>query len=152
MDAVSAITHYGPWLWFAVAVALLFLETLIPGVHFLWFGMSAAIVGALALLTPLAWQVQLIVFALISVASVFIVRRYSGGSIAKTDEPVLNVRGAQYIGRKVEVVDAIRNGRGKVRVGDTVWGAEGEDAAKGSEVEVVGVNGTVLVVGSIEAE
>lgn len=152
MNTFSALSQFGPWLWFAAAVALLILETLVPGVHFLWFGVSAAIVGALVLLTPLAWPAQLIIFALISIATVFVVRRYARPDVAKTDEPVLNIRGAQYIGRKVEVVQAIRNGRGKVRVGDTVWGAEGEDAAAGSEVEVLGVNGTVLVVGAIDPE
>lgn len=150
MDAFSTISHYGPWLWFAVAVALLILETLVPGVHFLWFGMAAGIVGALALLKPMAWEMQLIAWALISIISVFLVRRFSRP--AHTDEPVLNVRGAQYIGRKVEVVESIRNGRGKVRVGDSVWGAEGEDAPVGSEVEVTGVNGTVLVVAAPDAE
>lgn len=149
MDAVTTLIHYGPWLWFAVAVALLILETLIPGVHFLWFGMAAGLVGAIALFKPLAWEVQLILWALISIVSVFFVRRFSLNDHAKTDEPALNIRGAQYIGRKVEVVEAIRNGRGKVRVGDTVWGAQGEDAAVGSEVEVTGVNGTVLVVSAI---
>jgi inner membrane protein len=152
MDAFSTISHYGPWLWFAVAVALLVLETLVPGVHFLWFGMAAGIVGAVALVKPLAWEMQLILWALISFVSVFLVRRLSLNDRAKTDEPVLNVRGAQYIGRKVEVVEAIRNGRGKVRVGDSVWGAQGEDAPQGSEVEVTGVNGTVLVVAKPDAE
>jgi membrane protein implicated in regulation of membrane protease activity len=33
-----------------------------------------------------------------------------------------------------------------VRVGDTLWSAEGEDAPQGATVEVTGVNGTVLVV------
>ena len=60
--------------------------------------------------------------------------------------PYLINRGAQYIGRTVTVEDAIQNGRGKVRVGDTIWAAEGEDAIKGASVEVTGVNGTVLVV------
>lgn len=152
MDALSTISHYGPWLWFAVAVALLVLETLVPGVHFLWFGIAAGIVGAIALVKPLAWELQLILWALISFVSVFLVRRLSLNDHATTDEPVLNVRGAQYIGRKVEVVEAIRNGRGKVRVGDSVWGAQGEDAPQGSEVEVQGVNGTVLVVAKPDAE
>lgn len=152
MDAVSTFLSYGPWLWFAAGVALLFLETLIPGLHFLWFGIAAAMTGAIALSTPLTWQIQLVIFALISIASVFLVRKFARPELAKTDEPVLNVRGAQYIGRKVEVVDAIRNGRGRVRVGDTVWGAEGEDAAAGTEVEVQGVNGTVLVVAKPDAE
>ena len=85
-------------------------------------------------------------------STVFWVRRYSREDVAKTDEPQLNIRGAQYIGRKVIVEDAIRNGRGKVRVGDTIWAAEGEDAPRGSEVEVTGVNGTVLVVSRTEED
>lgn len=153
MDAIAHVfTQYGPWLWFAAAVVLLMLETIVPGVHFLWFGLAAGAVGALALATPLAWPVQLILFALISIASVFVVRRFSRPENAATDEPSLNIRGAQYIGRHVEVVDAIQNGRGKVRVGDTVWGAQGEDAPVGAKVEVTGVNGTVLVVAKIDAE
>lgn len=146
MNVISdLVTQFGPWLWFALAVVLVILETIVPGIHFLWFGMAAGVVGALALATPIAWQWQLILFALLAVASVFWVRRF-GADRGQTDEPVLNIRGAQYIGRNVEVVDAIRNGRGKVRVGDTVWGAQGEDAPAGTEVKVTGVNGTVLVV------
>lgn len=152
MEFVShLITQYGPWLWFAAAVILLVLETIVPGVHFLWFGMSALIVGAIALLAPIAWPWQIIAFALISFASVFWVRRYSSVDGAKSDEPELNVRGAQYVGRRVEVVDAIRNGRGKVRIGDTVWVAEGDDAGQGEEVRVTGSKGTVLLVGPLTA-
>lgn len=140
------ITQFGAWLWFTVAVVLIVLETIVPGIHFLWFGLAAAAIGVLALLMPIPIAWQLVLFALISVATVFWVRRYSREDVAKTDEPQLNIRGAQYIGRKVIVEDVIRNGRGKVRVGDTIWAAEGEDAPRGSEVVVTGVNGTVLVV------
>jgi len=143
MDLVS---RYGPWLWFAAASALLILETMMPGVHFLWFGVSAAIAGVVALLLPMALPWQLILFALISVFIVYAVRRYTGPTVAVSDEPVLNVRGAQYIGRTVVVEDDIRNGRGKVRVGDTLWPASGEDAPAGARVTVTGVDGTVLVV------
>lgn len=146
------LTKYGPSLWFAGAVLLFLLETVVPGVHFLWFGVAAAVVGALALAIPMGWQIQFIAFSLISIVTVFLVRRSADDANAKSDEPALNVRGAQYIGRKVIVADAIRNGRGRVRVGDTIWGAEGEDAPEGSEVEVTGVNGTVLVVAKPDAE
>ena len=140
------LATYGPSLWFVAAVILMLLETVVPGVHFMWFGAAAAAVGALALIVPMEWQLQLIAFSLISILAVFLVRRSGSGTNARSDEPSLNVRGAQYIGRKVVVADAIRNGRGRVRVGDTIWGAEGEDAPAGAEVEVTGVNGTVLVV------
>jgi membrane protein implicated in regulation of membrane protease activity len=146
------LAKYGPALWFAVAVLLFVLETIVPGIHFLWFGAAAVIVGALALAVPMAWQMQLIVFSVVAIVSVFLVRRSGSGANAQTDEPVLNVRGAQYIGRLVIVEESIRNGRGKVRVGDTIWGAQGEDAAAGTEVEVTGVNDTVLVVAKPDAE
>jgi inner membrane protein len=148
----EAVAKYGPSLWFVAAVCLFVLETVVPGVHFLWFGLSAAVTGAIVLAVPMAWQWQLIVFSLLSIIAVFIARRMGSGATAKSDEPALNVRGAQYIGRMVVVEEAIRNGRGKVRVGDTIWGAEGEDASAGTKVEVTGVNGTVLVVAAPEAD
>jgi membrane protein implicated in regulation of membrane protease activity len=148
----DAVNQFGPWLWFAAAVILFILETIVPGVHFLWFGLAAAIVGVVALAVPVAWQWQIILFSIVSFVTVLLVRRSGGANVAKSDEPVLNIRGAQYIGRVVVVEEAIRNGRGKVRVGDTVWAAEGEDAPRGSRVEVTGINGTVLVVVTSEAE
>ncbi|PPC88413.1 MAG: hypothetical protein CTY31_10930 [Hyphomicrobium sp.] len=144
------VAQFGAWLWFAAAVALFVLETIVPGIHFLWFGVSAALVGLIALIIPLAWQWQLILFTVISVATLFWVRQSSRADVAKTDEPDLNIRGAQYIGRMVTVEDAITNGRGRVRVGDTIWPAQGEDALAGASVKVVGVNDTVLVVERME--
>lgn len=144
------IEQFGAWLWFALAVILLVLETIVPGLHFVWFGISAAVVGAIALLVPMAWQWQLILFTLIALASVFWMRRSSSSDVAKSDEPTLNVRGAQYIGRRVVVDTAIVGGRGRVKVGDTIWQAEGEDVAAGQTVEVTGVNGVALVVSRID--
>lgn len=149
---LDAFTHFGPWLWFAIAVVLFVLETIVPGVHFLWFGLAAGLTGVIGLAAPIAWQWQLIVFSLLAFVTVFLVRRSGFGNNAKSDEPALNVRGAQYIGRMVVVEEAIRNGRGKVRVGDTIWAAEGEDASAGTKVEVTGVNGTVLVVANSDAD
>ena len=92
------------------------------------------------------WPWQLIVFAAISVLTVFWVRTFSRAKDALSDEPALNVRGAQYVGRIVTVEDPIAGGRGRVRVGDTLWPAQGPDTAKGARVKVTGTNGTVLIV------
>ncbi len=154
MDAlVQFLSTLGFWNWLFLAIALFALETFIPGVHFLWFGLAALVVGILAMVLGLTdsaaaftWPLQLVTFATIAVLTVFWVKRYARPDSAVSDEPDLNIRGAQYIGRKVIVEDAIVNGRGKVRVGDTLWGAQGEDAPRGAQVEVTGVNGTVLVV------
>ena len=78
--------------------------------------------------------------------TVFVARRFARPDSAPSDAPNLNVRGAQYVGRMVTVEEPIRGGRGKVRVGDTVWQAEGADAPAGTRVKVTGVRNTVLVV------
>ncbi|MBX9589307.1 MAG: NfeD family protein [Hyphomonadaceae bacterium] len=147
MQGLSALLYsLGPWNWFILAAALLILETILPGVHFLWFGLAAIVIGFLGLLTGLTWQWQMLAFGLLSVLTVFWVRKYARPDVAISDQPDLNVRGHQYIGRSLVVEQAIQNGRGKVRVGDTLWAAEGPDAPAGTRVTVTGAKGTVLVV------
>ena len=137
---------FGVWNWFILGVVLFVLEFMLPGVHFLWFGLAAVVVGVLAMATGVTWPFQVIAFGIIAVLTVFVVRRYvrTGGAI--TDQPDLNERGQQYIGRSLVVEQAIQNGRGKVRVGDTVWQAEGPDVPAGARVKVTAARGTVLVV------
>jgi len=147
MPNLSALFYnLGPWNWFILAVALLVLETVIPGVHFLWFGIAAVIIGFLGVATGIAWQWQVLAFGLISVLTVFWVRKYARPDVAISDQPDLNVRGQQYVGRSLVVEQAIQNGRGKVRLGDSLWAVEGPDAPAGSRVTVTGAKGTVLVV------
>jgi inner membrane protein len=67
-------------------------------------------------------------------------------TISKSDQPDLNRPTALLVGRVLVVAEAIDGGRGKVRVGDTLWPAEGPDAAAGSDVRVIAAKATVLVV------
>jgi membrane protein implicated in regulation of membrane protease activity len=103
-------------------------------------------VGIAGLATGMTWPWQLVAFAVLTVATVFVARRFAGADAVPSDAPNLNMRGAQYVGRLVTVEEPIRGGRGKVRVGDTVWQAEGADAPAGARVKVTGIRGTVLVV------
>jgi hypothetical protein len=72
-------------------------------------------------------------------------------SVSRSDEPDLNARGAQLVGRMAIVEEAIEHGRGKVRVGDTVWAAEGQDLPKGSQCRVAGARGTTLMLAADQA-
>ncbi len=141
----------GAWNWLILAVVLLGLETVIPGVHFLWFGLAAAFIGIAALAIGMAWPWQVLAFVLVSVAVVFWVKRFVRPDVAISDLPDLNVRGQQYVGRSVVVEQAIENGRGRVRVGDTLWSAEGPDVPVGTRVTVTCSKGTVLVVQAMPA-
>jgi inner membrane protein len=143
---LSAFAGLASWNWFIVGVLLFILETQVPGVHFLWFGLAAIVVGAIAVTTGIAWQWQMIAFGVISVLTVFWVRRFYRIGVAHSDQPDLNARGRQYIGRALIVEQAIQNGRGKARVGDSLWQVEGPDMPAGVRVRVVAAKGTVLVV------
>lgn len=153
---IEFVSNLGGWNWVILALLLLTLETVVPGVHFLWFGLAAFVIGVLAItfnaLGPeyadvFIWQLQVIAFALVSMVTVFFVRRFaSADDEVASDAPSLNVRAEQYIGRSTTVAVPIQGGRGKVKIGDSLWQAEGVDAAKGTRVKVTGVNGTVLVV------
>jgi membrane protein implicated in regulation of membrane protease activity len=146
MGLSEFLWNLGTWNWFIVAVALFALETVVPGVHFVWFGVAAVIVGALGLTVDIAWEWQLITFAIISCITVFLARRYAAPDMAASDQPDLNLRAVQYVGRVVMVEQAIADGRGKVRVGDTVWNAQGSDTPQGARVKITGTNGNVLLV------
>lgn len=143
-DVMAFFQSLGALNWYILALAMLVLESVVPGVHFMWFGMAAVVVGTLALTIDIPVPWQLAMFGGLSVAMILVVRRvWQPGSVV-SDEPDLNVRGVQYVGRTVVVEEAIKGGRGKVRVGDTVWTAEGPDAPKGAQVKVTGAHGTVL--------
>ncbi len=147
MNEVSSLfLSLGAWNWLILAGLFLVLELLAPGIFLIWFGIAAGIVGALALLFDVAWQWQLILFAALSLAAVLTARKFLRTDDAQRDRPLLNRRAQQHVGKSYLVSDAIENGRGKVKIGDTLWRAEGPDAAQGTRVKVIGTDGATLMV------
>ena len=135
------------WYWWVLAVGFLAVELLAPGFFFLWLSVSAFVVGSILLMLPsLSFEVQLLLFSILAVISILVWRRYVSAKSQESDQPLLNQRGAQYIGRTFSVVVAIENGQGKVKLGDSLWMVEGEDCPAGSKVKVIAVKGTKLEV------
>jgi membrane protein implicated in regulation of membrane protease activity len=141
------IEQVGYWHWWILAVALMILEMFAPGAFFLWLGIAAAVVGGIVYLAPdLGWENQLLVFSVLSVVSIIVWRKFFKTTPEDTDQPSLNRRGHQYIGRVFTLDEAIHNGTGKIRVDDSTWKVRGEDCPEGTQVEVTGLDGTVLLV------
>jgi len=141
---IEAISY---WHWWILAVALVILEVFAPGAFFLWLGIAAGVVGALVYLMPsLGWEYQVLAFSLHSVISIIVWRKFFRAQPSDTDQPNLNRRGEQYIGRLFTLNEPIIDGLGKIRVDDSTWKIRGEDCPVGSQVEVTGVDGTILKV------
>ncbi|MEZ5461313.1 NfeD family protein [Dokdonella sp.] len=138
----------GSYGWWLLALLLIAAELVAPGYFLLWIGLAAAVMGLLMLLFPdLGFIAQAVVFGVLSVLICFVYWKYiRPATELRDDQPLLNRKGARMIGRHVTVVEPIVNGRGKVKIGDSVWLAEGDDREAGSVVEVLSVNGTTLTV------
>ncbi len=133
------------WHWWVLGVAFVILEIFSPAAFFLWMGIAAGAVGLLLLAMPdLAWEWQILAFALFSVVSIVLGRSYLKRHPIKTDQPTLNRRGEQYIGRIFTLDGPIVNGVGKIRVDDTSWKINGPECDAGDKVRVIGVDGVVL--------
>jgi membrane protein implicated in regulation of membrane protease activity len=137
------------WHWWLVGIVFIVLEVFSPAAFFLWLGVSAGIVGLFMLVQPdMTWEWQLTLFAVFSVVSTVVGRRWFVSHQKQTDQPALNRRGEQYVGRTFTLAEPIVNGAGKIMVDDTTWKISGVDMASGARVRVVGVDGVVLKVES----
>ncbi len=135
------------WHWWVAAIVLIVVEVFAPGTVALWMAVSAAVVGLLLLAIPdMIWQAQFLVFAVLSVATVIGWRTYQLRYPTVSDQPMLNRRGEQYVGRVFTLDEAIVNGTGKIHVDDTMWKVVGADLPEGTQVRVTGFEGTMLTI------
>jgi len=136
------------WYWWVAAILFIGIEVFAPGVVFLWMSLAAAIVGFWIFADPTVdWRYQFIVFAVLSLSTALAWRLYRNQRpVPESDQPNLNRRGNQYVGRTFTLAEAIVNGQGKLKVDDTIWKIEGPDLALGTQVRVTGVVGTALSV------
>jgi membrane protein implicated in regulation of membrane protease activity len=146
MGDTGQVTWIVFWHWWAVAAVLLVFEMMLPGVVFLFLAIGAAASGVVMMVVPgLSLELQLVVFAVVSVLSAVVLRptlkrlqRHRGA-----DEN-LNARGDSLIGRTIVLDTPILRGQGRVKLGDGSWSVTGPDMAAGSRVRITAVDGTEL--------
>lgn len=136
MEAAYLLSY---WHWIALGLLLLIVEMAGAGGYLLWVGIAAGITGCVLFVMPeLSWQLQILVFSIASVACALGWWQYQLKHPRIADEPLLNQRGAQYIGRVFVVSGAIKNGRGKISVDDSFWEVSAvEDIPAGVNVKVL---------------
>ncbi|MBT2296893.1 MULTISPECIES: NfeD family protein [Pseudomonas] len=133
------------WDWLALGVILLILEVFGAGGYLLWIGMAAAAVGVLTFILPqLSWEMQFLLFGLFAMATALYWWRRQRSAVRESDQPLLNLRGQELIGKTFQVHEAIIDGRGKIKVADGVWLVKGPESPVGTRVRVVAQEGAVL--------
>ncbi|NVK21664.1 MAG: NfeD family protein [Kangiellaceae bacterium] len=139
------------WHWLVFGLVLLILEMFAPGAILLWFGVAGLLVGVLQLILGEAMnpQLQWLIFSIFSVVSIIAWKAYARKHKIDQDDDeknTLNKRGKSLIGHEFLLSEAIINGVGKAKVGDTHWRVEGADLPQGAKIKVVGFEGATLKV------
>lgn len=134
------------WIWLALGVILGTVEMLVPGYFMIWLAAAAILTGLATLLFPLGEPLQIALFALLSVNSVLLARRWLRINPIESPDPLLNDRVGRLVGETVVVTHAIDGGRGRVRHGDSEWLARGPDTPTGVRMRIAGSDGAILIV------
>ena len=149
-EIMNFFSTWSFWSWLSIGVLLMIAELFIPGTFVMWFGLGAVLTGLIVgVFGGLSITMQLFIFVVMSLISlalgVFVYGKVFGPNKEKGND---TRTGAQrLIGKSFIVSETIQNGQGKILVGDTVWLARSKKKiAKGTEVVVVGTDGTQLLV------
>jgi len=139
---------FTPWAWAIAAVVVGFLELHVPGSYLIWIACAAALTAAAAFAVDLSYAGQLLTFVIACAFSCgvgfFVYRRAMS---RRHREPALNRRDLDLVGAAGTAAEAFTGGRGRARIGDSVWLAEAKgDIPAGAPLVVKAVRGTVLVV------
>jgi len=135
------------WIWFSIAVVASIAELLGGEFVLLMLGGGALITALVSLGVGLLW-VQLVVFALSSLALVFGLRPQLKRHFIKPARIRSGIEA--LIGSKATVISTVDSAGGQVKIGGEVWSAIGVDGHRplppGTPVTVVEVRGATAVV------
>ena len=135
------------WYWWALAAVLLVFEMLLPGVVFLFLAIGAAAAGfVLLIVSDLSLELQLVLFAVVAVASAVALRPTLRQLQNRQAAAHINARAHALIGKTFFNDQPILAGRGRVKLGDGSWIVTGPDMVAGAKVRVTAVDGTELKV------
>ncbi|HVY49980.1 MAG TPA: NfeD family protein [Devosia sp.] len=149
MVLLNLFATYGPWAWFVVGLVLLALELVVPGGYFLWLGAAGLATGILAFIPGITWPWQFTVFGVLALAIVIGWTLITRNRRPKSDNPFLNRRAERFIGHEAVIEEPIKDGFGRLALGDGVWRIAGPDLPAGRKVRVVGADGAVLKVEAV---
>ena len=142
------IATFQPWHWLVAGIILLGLETLGIGGFLIGTAIACFVQSLIVFFAPdLHWAFQIVVFAVNSIVFTFLYWKVFKPFNTKTDQPTLNDRAAQMIGRKTVIDADMPHGEGKIMFGDTYWRVQSESPLQnGDAVTVTGAEGMILKV------
>lgn len=140
-------------LWLIFGGLLLISELAGTAGYLLWSGISAIIIGAITWLLPISWPWQWILFLLLTLLTLGLWWNWQRNSHSRNKSQQLNQPSTRFIGQHSVIMEPIYNGFGRVKIADGSWRAKcAQELPKGTNVEIIGVEGNTLEVKAIEPQ
>lgn len=133
-------------LWMAIGAVLLAIEVATGSGWLLWPAASAAIMGLVGLVWHFDLDMQLVIFAILTIITTLTGRHFFPRAIVGAD---INDTRSRLTGLEGVAAGAFQDGRGRVFVDGKEWAAQlegGASLASGMKVIVVAVKGACLTV------
>lgn len=144
-------TETSAWLWAAITLLLIAGEVLVPGAFMLWLAFAAAAMFVITWLFPdLPFLAQAVLFTVLGFSSILAYRKWYRNREPVSDQPALNRRTQQLIGRIVPLERAIERGSGRVQIADAYWTVAGPDLPAGASVRIIDADGLTLIVEPVD--
>ncbi|MBG6247436.1 MULTISPECIES: NfeD family protein [Symbiopectobacterium] len=149
---VELLAENAHWVWLSLGGLLLAAEMLGASGYLLWSGVSAVIIGLLTWVLPLPWAWQGTLFAVLTIIVALLWWYWLRSRSRRiADATLLNQRSRQLIGVRATTTEAVEDGIGRARIGDSTWRIKTDEALPvGTTVEVIAVDGITLHVRALK--
>ena len=149
-----AIEQYMWIIWLVLFVTMLIIEAIGPALVSIWFALGAVIALILSFIPEVAWWIEVIVFVVISIATLLALRPILKRYIKRNN---YNTNIDSFTGKRGYVIEDITYLRpGAVKIVDVSWTAipvnKDEKIVENEIIEVVAVNGNKLIVKKVEGK
>lgn len=143
------------YIWLVIAGVCFVIEMITVGFFVFWFGIGALLTMLVSLIFPNNWLLQSTVFIISSTLLIFLTKPLVD-KFTKNDKKVAT-NAFSIIGKKGIVTQDINptHGVGQIKVSNETWSAKTSDSSiikKGSEIEVVQIDGVKAVVEPIDVK
>lgn len=138
-------------IWFIIGFILFLLEFIVPGLILFFFAVGAWVAALFCYYTDISVNIQLIIFVISSLASIFLLRGWAKKVLYGKPKSKALLED-EFIGKIAVTETAISPGQnGKVAFRGTSWTATSEDTiAPGQQVIITGNDSILLIVKSTQ--
>lgn len=147
------LNEISSWHWASLAIILLVMEILGTAGFLIGSAIAAFLMAAIVAISPdINWKWQLAIFSTSAVIfSLIYLKRFANFN-ENTDQPNLNNRAAQLIGKRYTLKEDMVNGQGRIQISDTFWKISCDsDLQASTQIEITDFDSMTLIVKSVDA-